>query len=149
MKKQHLIYLIGGVVITLLYFLFRIDLFESLFYAQGYSDDMYNTKLYTIIPTVSIVTTWGCAAIYYYVINSVRFDRWYHWLAVLAVVVVLTPIVCYLINIRVFNDLGKSYPAEALIFEFVNMLWTALLFIVASFSMRWWSSNCRHTPIPQ
>ena len=56
---------------------------------------------------------------------------------------------CYLINLRVFNDLGKSYPTESLIFEFVNILWTALLFIVASFSIRWWSSNCRHTPIPQ
>lgn len=149
MKKQHLIYLIGGVVITLLYFLFRIDLFESLFYAQGYSDDMYNTKLYTIIPTVSIVTTWGCAAIYYYVINSVRFDRWYHWLAVLGVVAVLAPVVCYIYNDTVFANNGLMYVGESIQFEMQTVLFAALLYIVASYSIRWWSSNCRHTPLPQ
>ena len=30
-------------------------------------------------------------------------------------------------------------------FTFFNIV----LFVIASFAMRWWSSNCRHTPIPE
>jgi len=29
------------------------------------------------------------------------------------------------------------------------VLFAAVLYIIASYSMRWWSSNCRHTPLPQ
>jgi hypothetical protein len=90
---------------------------------------------------------WGCAAIYYYVINSVKFDRWFHWLAMLGVTAVLTPVVDYFVTSSILD--GKDYSTAIVAFEFHNILFAALLFIIASFSMRWWSSNCRHTPIPQ
>jgi hypothetical protein len=92
---------------------------------------------------------WGGAAIYYYAINSVKFDRWYHWLAVLAVVVVLGPVLCYLYNDAVFKDSGLAYTGEAMRFEVLTVVFTALFYVIASYSIRWWSSNCRHTPIPQ
>ena len=98
---------------------------------------------------ITAVIAWGGAVIYYYVINSVKFDRWYHWLITLAVVTVIAPVVCYAYNDYVFADNNLLYIGESVYFEFVNMLFTALLFVIASFSVRWWSSNCRHTPIPQ
>ena len=67
----------------------------------------------------------------------------------LGVVAVLTPVVCYIYNDTVFADNGLMYITESIMFELQTVLFAALLFIVASFSMRWWSSNCRHTPIPQ
>ena len=48
-----------------------------------------------------------------------------------------------------FADNGLLYVGESIQFEFQTVLFAALLYIIASYSMRWWSSNCRHTPIPQ
>ncbi len=149
MKKQHLVYLIVGIVATVLFYVFRVVAYESIYSVQGFSDHFFNADLYDMIPLITIAVPWATAAVYYYAINSVRFDRWYHWLVMLALVMLVTPVIGYLINTRVFDDMGVSYAAESITFELVNMLWAALLFIVASFSIRWWSTNCRHTPIPQ
>ena len=61
----------------------------------------------------------------------------------------LTIIIGYSVNHSVFSDMGLSYGAESAAFELANMVWAALMFIIASFAMRWWSTNCRHTPFPQ
>lgn len=148
--QKDVAYLIAGLVVTALFWVFKVNLFELLYTAPGYSDSMYNFGIYDTVAIVIVAMTWACAAIYYYVINSVRFDRWWHWLAMLGVVAVLTPVICYTITANVFGDNGGiSYPAETASFQVVTLIYTALMFVVASFSMRWWSSNCRHTPIPQ
>ena len=144
---NKLIYLATGVVITILFFVFRADLFEQLYYSNAFSNEMYNTDTYAIVAALTIGITWLGAAVYYYVINSVRFDRWYHWLAVAAVVTVLTPIVVYLVAAGQLA--GTDYQGELLTYSLLDTVWTFLLFVIASFSMRWWSTNCRHTPFPQ
>ena len=150
---KHLIFLILGIAVTVLFFALScsdgFNIYEQLFFNQGYNDKMYNLNMYPVIGAITVGLAWGGAAIYYYVINSVKFDRWYHWLAVLAVVAVVTPVVCYIYNDRVFADNGVMYITESIVFELQTVLFAALLYTVASFSMRWWSSNCRHTPIPQ
>ena len=39
-----------------------------------------------------------------------------------------------------------SYLSESIQMVFVNVLMAAVWYVVASFSIRWWSSNCRHSP---
>ena len=150
---KYLVYLGIGIVVTIVFFILScsdgFNIYEQLFFNQGYNDKMFNLNMYPVIAAITIGLAWGGAAIYYYAINSVKFDRWYHWLAVLGVVAVLTPVVCYIYNDTVFADNGLMYITESIMFELQTVLFAALLFIVASFSMRWWSSNCRHTPIPQ
>ena len=150
---KHLVYLGIGIVVTIVFFILScsdgFNIYEQLFFNQGYNDKMFNLNMYPVIAAITIGLAWGGAAIFYYAINSVKFDRWYHWLAVLGVVAVLTPVVCYIYNDTVFADNGLMYITESIMFELQTVLFAALLFIVASFSMRWWSSNCRHTPIPQ
>lgn len=150
---KHLVYLIAGIVITVLFFILScsdgFNIWEQMFFNQGYNDKMYNLNMYPVIAAITILVAWGGAAIYYYAINSVKFDRWYHWLAVLAVVVVLAPVVCYLYNDAVFKDSGLAYTGEAMRFEVLTVVFTALFYVIASYAIRWWSSNCRHTPIPQ
>ncbi len=149
MKQQHFVYLAVGVAATILFYVLRVSAYECIYSVPGFSDQFYNAGLYDMIPLITIAIPWAAAGIYYYAINSVRFDRWYHWLVVGLISTLLTPIVGYMVNSSVFNDLGVSYVAESLSFELANLIWAALMFIVASFSMRWWSTNCRHTPIPQ
>ena len=149
MKQQHFVYLAVGVAATILFYVLRVSAYECIYQVPGFSDQFYNAGLYDMIPLITIAIPWAAAGIYYYAINSVRFDRWYHWLLVGLIATLLTPIVGYMVNSSVFNDMGVSYVAESLAFELANLVWAALMFIVASFSMRWWSTNCRHTPIPQ
>ncbi len=124
-------------------------LYESLFYSQGFNDQLYNRGMYGVLAGITAAVPWAAAGLYYYVINSVRFDRWWHWLAVLAATTVLTPVLCHAYVSATFAEAGVDYASQAVAFEWVNVLYGALLFVVASFSLRWWSSNCRHTPIPQ
>lgn len=150
---KHIGFLITGIVVTVLFFIlscsFDYNIYEWLYTAQGYSDSMMNLSVYPVIAAITIIVAWGGAAIYYYVINSVKFDRWYHWLATMAVVVVLAPVICYIYNDSVFSGSGLSYAGQAMRFEMVTVLFAAVLYIIASYSIRWWSGNCRHTPIPQ
>ena len=150
---KHIGFLITGIVLSLLFLLssysYDYNLYYSLGYSAGYSNEMLNLQVYPVIAIITLIVAWGGAAIYYYAINSVKFDRWYHWLAVLAVVVVLAPVVCYVYNDAVFKDSNLAYTGEAIRFEFWTVIFAALFYVIASYSIRWWSSNCRHTPIPQ
>ena len=93
-----------------------------------------------------LLVTWIMAVVYYYVINSVRFDRWPHWLIMLVVSMAVAPGVCFGYNEYVFAENGLSYLSESMQMVFVNVLMAAVWYVVASFSIRWWSSNCRHSP---
>ena len=150
---KHLTYLIIVIAVTVVFFILSctdgFNIWEQMYFNQDFNDKMFNLKVYPVIAAITILVAWGGAAIYYYAINSVKFDRWYHWLAVLGAVAVLAPVVCYIYNDKVFADNGLMYAGESIQFEMQTVLFAALLYIVASYSMRWWSSNCRHTPIPQ
>lgn len=142
--KGKLAYLIAGIAATVVFWLFRVALYELPYYNQGFTNAMWNNGVYEAIAAITIAMGWGAAAIYYYAINSVRFDRWWHWLAVMAVTVVLTPVVCYLVAQAMLS--GMDYAHEAVQFQFYNLAVVAVLYVVASFSIKWWSSNCRHSP---
>ena len=147
--EKKVTYLVTGIIVTVLYWIFKVEILEKLYYAQGFSDEMYNNSIYGIVTAISIGMAWLVAAIYYYVINSVRFARWWHWLSMLVIVTLITPIICYFVTTGIFNSAGKDYAHEAMAFSVSNLLTVAVLFVIASFSIRWWSSNCRHTPSPQ
>ena len=145
--RDKVIFLVIGAVVSVLFWIFRVELYEALYSVNGFSDQMYNTGAYGTVAAVTVAMSWGMAAIYYYVINSVKFDRWYHWLAMLGVTAVLTPVVCFIVVSNLLE--GFDYGTAVFTFQIYNILFTALTFVIASFSIRWWSSNCRHTPIPQ
>ncbi|MBP5498358.1 MAG: hypothetical protein J6X81_03190 [Muribaculaceae bacterium] len=147
--KKHYIYLACGILFTLLFIIFKVNIYEHIYFAQGFSDQFFNLGLYNTVALITAATAWLGAAVYYYVINSVKFDRWYNWLTMLVIVTLLAPILCFWLNDYVFAQNGLMYITESINFELVNLAVTAALFVVASFSIRWWSSNCRHTPIPQ
>lgn len=141
--------LITGAVLTLLFIIFSTPLFESLFYEREFSNEMYSANLYLIVAIVTVLVAWSFAGIYYYVINSVSFSRWYHWLMVLVTAMILGPVINYIYPNNIFSADGLDFSAQLFSFCMVDVIVEAVLFIIASFSIRWWSSNCRHTPIPE
>ncbi|MCH4148631.1 MAG: hypothetical protein LKG25_00420 [Prevotella sp.] len=147
--KAKGIYLTVGIIITVLYLILGGTLYEALYYEREFSNEMYNENLYFTVSLVTILVAWGLAGIYYYVINSVSFSRWYHWLVVLIVACVAAPVINYISCNAVFSDLNYDFSAQLFSFSMVDLLIEAVLFIIVSYSIRWWSSNCRHTPIPE
>lgn len=141
--------LVAGAVITLLYLLLGSSLYEALYYEREFSNEMYNENLYFMVSVVTILVAWSFAGIYYYVINSVSFSRWYHWLLVLVAACVAAPTINFAYPNSVFRALGYDFSAQLFGFCMVDLAIEAVLFVVVSFAIRWWSSNCRHTPIPE
>lgn len=146
---KNIILLAAGLLLTLLFLILPATVFEEIFYEREFSNEMYNQGLY--LPASLLVTgmAWAMAAVYYYLINSVNFSRWYHWIIMLIVTAVLSTAGVYAYTGSALADEGLSFGFQLTIFSGVCTAMTVLFFIIASFSMRWWSSNCRHTPIPE
>lgn len=145
---KNSILLIAGIVLTVLFIIFPSAIFEVGYYDTDFSNLMYNDNVYIIVAIIIAAVAWGGAALFYYVINSVSFSRWYHWLISLGVMSLLAAVVNYLYADGVLSEEG-DYGVQLFSFSVIDALYTAILFIIASFSIRWWSSNCRHTPIPE
>lgn len=146
---KNSILLICGLVITLVLFIFQAPIFEGFYFDNEFSNDMYNLHLYIVNTLITAISAWGFAAIFYYVVNSVSFSRWYHWLIMLAVSVVVCATASYFYITGAMEAEQLDYSVQAFHFTLATALVEAILFIVASFSIRWWSSNCRHTPFPE
>ena len=143
------ILLIAGLVITALYIIFSMQIYELLYYESEFSQAMYEENMYLIVAIVTAIIAWVVAAIYYYAINSVSFARWYHWLIFLGIAVLFAPTVDFVYPNSAFSEYDYEFTTQLIHFSLLNIVVEAVLFIIASYSIRWWSSNCRHTPIPQ
>lgn len=143
------ILLIIGSVISAFFIVFSTSIFEIMYYESEFSLQMYENSLYVTVSIISVCIAWGGAAIYYYVINSVSFSRWFHWLIILLLASLISSIVGYLICNSVFLDAGYDFSTQLFNFSLRVFMIEFILFIIVSFSIRWWSSNCRHTPIPE
>lgn len=143
---KNSILLIGGAVLTVLFMIFPSLVFEMADSQSEFANEMYNENHYFVVAVISSVMAWGVAALFYYVINSVSFSRWYHWLLSLLAVSIVAPVVNY---IYLDGVLSIDYSGKLFNFSIIDFVVTAVLFIIASFAIRWWSGNCRHTPIPE
>ena len=138
-----------GLIVTAAAIALSDTLFEALYFDNEFSNEMYNSHLYFTNILIVAITAWGLAATYYYIINSVSFSRWYHWLMVLAAAVVICPIARYLHITGTMEVRQLKFEHQAFHFVLTEAFVEAAMFVIASFSIRWWSSNCRHTPFPE
>lgn len=146
---RQLILLFTGIILTILFMVFATDLFEMFYYEMQFSNEMYNNGLYFVASLSTAIIAWLCAAIFYYGINSVSFSRWYHWLVMLVIAGIIVTAINVLYLESVFSDNGIDFSKELAVFAAVNIIIECIIYTIASFSMRWWSTNCRHTPIPE
>lgn len=141
--------LVTGALLSLLLVVFAAQVFELLYYEREFSNEMFNQGNYTTVALLAVGVAWVLAAVFYYAVNSVSFSRWYHWLIVLAVAAMTVPVVVYVWLDGQFAGDGLDFSGQLFSFSLMAMLVEVVIFTVASFSMRWWSSNCRHTPFPE
>ncbi|MDE6243408.1 MAG: hypothetical protein K2M14_05300 [Muribaculaceae bacterium] len=161
--RQEIKYMLlaGAVVISLLFLVLGGQIYPRLYFGpedlEGIQDvfrEDLRSRGWTLHLSMLIVgLPWVMAGLFYYIINSVHFDRWWNWLIVLGVSTLLTAwcsikmLSGYMEEFQV--GLSDYYrPLTETLAGWVA-LFSAIIFIVASYGLRWWSSNCRHTPIPQ
>ena len=147
--KTKFILLVLGALLSLLFVVFAAQVFEMLYYEREFSNEMFNQGHYTTIGLLVTGVAWALSAVFYYAVNSVSFSRWYHWLIVLAVAAAIVIIVSYIWLDGQFATDGLDFSGQLFNFVLITMLVEVVAFTIASFSMRWWSSNCRHTPLPE
>lgn len=117
---------------------------------QDYSPD------YNQFPEIFINTILGVVVVfllYYYIINSPRFNRWWHWVICLVIVGTFGYLYAHRI---VMADIRSGIIAQslepyigshnALMFGIYNMGLAVLLFLILTLLFRRWSKNCKHSP---
>jgi hypothetical protein len=127
---------------------FFAKLYEALFKSGTFSDDLFQEQLYSPLGLIALFSALTLAVIFYYVINRPSFSRWYNWLMVMAVCFVINYALGVIIPKNKFTSLNISYGSEYWTFAIFNALWACIFFTAFSFIIRWWSRNCKGTPIP-
>jgi hypothetical protein len=127
---------------------FFAGIYEKFFYSSPFSDDVYQEGIYGPLGIIAFVGALVMMAIFYYIINRPSFSRWYHWLIILGIHFAMQYGICILQTKPKFSELKLEYGSEYWTFAFMHAFFATLLFIGFSFLFRWWSKNCKRTPIP-
>ena len=126
--------------------------YELLAYFEGFSDDLYNENLYISIGLYMVLIPVGVLILYYYVVNSVMYNKWWHWLVLVLILCAINFGISYSIS---YNELSYMYEqqnkelpysTEFVSFSLINAFWTLVVSFVWSMFIKWGSKNCRRTP---
>jgi hypothetical protein len=125
------------------------DFLESLYPDQAaFSESMYNHGLYSTMFGLAAIIALLVAVIFYYVVNSPRFNKRVHWFLMMALVAIINIIVVlqYPADVIYTAD-NVNYDFNYwLIYGAVHTVWAILLFTIFSLAIKWWSRNCKTTP---
>lgn len=137
-------YLLVGVIITVLYLVFATPIYELMYYDAEFSNEMYNENMYFVVAVTTSLIAWGIAILYYWIIDYL--DRWYHWILAFILSVACTPVVTFVYPDSTFSEINLDYSTQLGNFAIVNIVIGIILFLVASFSVKNLSSHCSATP---
>lgn len=136
---------------------FIANLFElwGLAYLGNFSDEMYNNRFYNPIALLMIISSAIFILIYYYAVNHPRLNRWFWWLCTGLIVSVINFVIAWTISdnqlYNLYQSLQVDFPYNAIThyipFSFIVALWSFVLFFIFSFAFKWWSRNCKYSPI--
>lgn len=136
-------------------------------FLSGYDcaqDDWVNQNLFIPIGIVAIGIALLFFVVYYYIVNSAKFNKWYHWVIVMVVVAVVNLFIGYGWTSPQLPEIGdclRYYVTEDgvldesievikdgsfWLFGLANAIVSSLFFIIISLAGKWGSSQCKHTP---
>ena len=127
---------------------FFSKLYELVFKSGTFSDDLYQEGLYAQLGMIAVLVALALVVFFYYILNRPSFSRWYHWLIIMAGCFVINYALGVIIPKSKFTSLNISYGSEYWVFAIFNGLLACFFYTVISFIIRWWSRNCKGTPIP-
>lgn len=136
---------------------FGIELAE---YLWGTASTQQQGNMFIGIGLTMLGISLGVAVVYYYVVNHPRLNNWWGWLIFCGVNAVINFIVgwqwvlkdYYADKMVAINPVsGKEesldiYTTDILAFGVTNMINAILAFIIISYLVKWWSTNCSRAP---
>lgn len=129
-------------------------------YLWGESSPEQQSNMFIGIGLSMICISFFMVVLYYYVINHPRLNNWWGWLIFLGVNGAINFIVGWQWVLKdYYNGLmvtknattGKMvnlpiYESDILAFGVTNMINAILAYIIFSYIIKWWSSNCSSAP---
>jgi hypothetical protein len=122
-------------------------LYESFYYSEPFSGDLYQEGLYSSIGLSGILISLFFVVAFYFIINRPHFSRWYHWLIILVVNLIIAFAIGIIFPQNKFVGLGIEYDiTEYLQFGLINSVISSLFFIVWTYLLKWWKGAAKGTP---
>lgn len=129
-------------------------------YLWGQSSPYQQSNMYIGIGLSMLGISFIVAVCYYYVVNHPRLNNWWGWLIFLVINAVFNFVVGwqwvlkdYYEGLMVKKDVatGKVVDlpinvSDILAFGVTNMIDAIIAFIVFSYIIKWWSTNCSRAP---
>ena len=129
-------------------------------YLWGVSSPKQEVNMFIGIGFSMLVISLLIAVVYYYVINHPRLNNWWGWLIFLGVNAAINFVVgwrrvlidkkaglMFKIDPATGNEVNLPInPDNIVAFGVTNMLDAIIAFIVFSYIIKWWSSNCSRAP---
>ena len=130
------------------------DLYELFAYFDGFSNDMFYNQLYLPIGLSMVLIPIVVLSLYYYVVNSVKLSKWWHWLILVVILCVINFGIAYSISyngiLYVYQNqnTNPTYSLTTFSFSFsmINVIWCFIISFLWSVVIKWGSTHCRRTP---
>ena len=136
---------------------FGIDLAN---YLWGEASSQQTSNMFIGIGMAMLAISLAFAVVYYYVVNHPRLNNWWGWLVFCAVNAVVNFVVGWQWVLKDFyagkmTDLDKVTgnemalqidESDIIAFGVANMLDAVVAFIIISYIIKWWSTNCSRAP---
>jgi hypothetical protein len=129
-------------------------------YLWGLSSPQQTGNMYIGIGMTMLCISFLATIAYYYLLNHPRLNNWWGWSIFLAFNAVLNFVVGWQwvlkdyydgLMVKISSETGKEidlpiYESDILAFGVTNMIDSIIAFIVFSYIIKWWSSNCSRAP---
>ena len=129
-------------------------------YLWGQSSPEQDSNMYIGIGLSMLCISFLMVVIYYYVVNHPRLNNWWGWLIFAGVNAAINFVVGWQWVLKDYYDglmVAKSattgkmedlhiYESDILAFGVTNMIDAILAFLIFSYIIKWWSSNCSRAP---
>lgn len=129
-------------------------------YLWGESSPEQTSNMYIGIGLSMLCISFVVAVLYYYIINHPRLNNWWGWFIFLGVNAVINLIVGWQwvlkdyyneLMVKISAETGKKvdlpiYESDLLAFGVTNMINAIIAFLIFSYIIKWWSSNCSRAP---
>ncbi len=129
-------------------------------YLWGQSSPEQQSNMYIGIGLSMLCISFFMVVTYYYLVNHPRLNNWWGWLIFASVNAIINFVVGWQWILKDYYDglmvtksatTGKMedlhiYESDILAFGVTNMIDAIIVFLIFSYIIKWWSSNCSRAP---
>ncbi len=129
-------------------------------YLWGVSSSRQTSVMFIGIGLSMVVISFVIVVLYYYIVNHPRLNNWWGWTIFLGVNAIINFVVGWQWVLKDYYDglmvkldpaSGKEidldiFPSDITAFGVTNMINSMIAFLVFSYIIKWWSTNCSRAP---